>query len=351
MQIQKLKLEHFRNYQNFELDFEKKVLLIKGKNARGKTNLIEALFALSIGKSFRLKDLSEAIEWEQDYMRITGLLVDETELELFYSTHPRKQKVSKINGVKIKLNDFVGNFLSVLFTPEDIDLISSAPGLRRRFLDILLSQVSHNYLINLITYQKILKQRNKLLKAILEKKSKEDELDFWDMKLVEHGTEVIRERQLFFEKIESFLKEQYQKISGKNEELKLHYLGKIKNIKEYAEKLNQHRRRDILLTETSLGPHRDDFEFILNQKPITTFGSRGEYRSSILALKLSEVNFIESQTNKKPVLLLDDVFSELDSERQAYLLETIQNQQTIISTTDKTILNNRAENIQIFEFQ
>lgn len=349
MQIQTLKLEHFRNYESFKLDFEKNVLLIKGKNARGKTNLIEALFALSIGKSFRIKDLSEGIEWGQEYLRIQGFLVDGTELELFYSSRPRRQKMSKINGVKKKLNDFVGNFLSVLFTPEDIDLISAAPGMRRRFLDILLSQVSHSYLIQLLTYQKILKQRNKLLKAILEGKSEEDELDFWDMKLVEHGTEVIRERQIFFEKTKDFLQEQYQNISGKEDKLELHYLGKIKDIANYAEKLRSHHRRDILLTETSLGPHRDDFEFILNDKPITSFGSRGEYRSSILALKLSEVNFIEKQTDKKPILLLDDVFSELDSERQKYLLETIQNQQTVITTTDDTVLKGDVENVQVLE--
>ncbi len=349
MQIQKIKLEHFRNYTNFELEFKKKVLLIKGKNAQGKTNLIEALFALSIGKSFRLKNLSEAIEWEQDYMRINGILSDKTDLELFYSTYPRKQKVSKINKVKKKLNDFVGNFLSVLFTPEDIDLISAAPGLRRRFLDILLSQVSHNYLVNLLTYQKILKQRNKLLKAVLEKKSQENELDFWDMKLAEHGTEVIKERRLFFKTIEEFLKKQYQNISGKKDRLELSYLAKIKNLEKYSAKLISHRKRDILMTETSLGPHRDDFEFILNDKPINSFGSRGEYRSSILALKLSEVNFIESQTGKKPILLLDDVFSELDSERQKYLLEAIQNQQTVITTTDDNVLNSNTENVQVLE--
>jgi len=348
MKIQKLKLEHFRNYTNFELDFEKNILLIKGKNAQGKTNLIEAIFGLSIGKSFRLKDLSEGIEWKQDFLRIKGILDDETELELFYSTHPRKQKVSKINGINLKLNDFVGHFLSVLFTPEDINLISATPGLRRRFLDILLSQISHNYLVNSLNYQKILKQRNKLLKAIFEKKSQTDELDFWDLKLAEHGKQIIQERHNFFNSIQTFLEDQYSKISGKTENLTLNYLTKIQDTENYFDKLVLHRKKDILMTETSLGPHRDDFEFILNEKPITTFGSRGEYRSCILALKLSEVHFIEFQTGRKPVLLLDDVFSELDSERQQYLLETIQNQQTVITTTDDTILSNN-ENIQILE--
>lgn len=351
MQIQKLQLENFRNYSSFELDFKKKILLIIGKNAKGKTNLIEALFTLSIGKSFRLKTLDEAIKWDEDYLRIVGTRTNQTELEIFYSLKPRRQKVSKINNVKKNLNDFVGNFVTVLFTPEDIDLVSAAPSLRRRFIDILLSQISHSYLINLINYQKILKQRNKLLKSILEGKSQEDELEFWDMRLAEHGTEVIRERFNFFTETQDFLKKQYKIISGKDEHLTLKYLTKIHEVtpESYLNNLEQRHKRDIITGETSVGPHRDDFEFILNNKALINFGSRGEFRSSVLALKITEVYYIEKTKGEKPLLLLDDVFSELDSDRQKHLIEAIKHQQTIITTTDDTILEIDKTEMQVLE--
>lgn len=349
MQIQLLQLENFRNYETFKLSFEKKILLIRGKNTQGKTNLLEALFTLAIGKSFRHKNLEEVIRWGEDYLRIQGILSNGNQLELFYSQRPSKQKVSKINQVKKNLNDFVGHFLCVLFTPENIDLVSSAPGERRRFLDMLLSQISHDYLIHLLNYQKILKQRNKLLKAISEGKSKEDELDFWDTSLVKHGTVITEKRKNFFLETANFLETQYQNISGLSDKLELKYLCRIEDTEKYLEKLIKNRQRDILLSETLSGPHRDDFEFILNQKSLTTFGSRGEYRSSILALKLSELYFIELQTGQKPILLLDDVFSELDSNRQKYLIEAIEHQQTIITTTDDTILDLDEKEIQILE--
>lgn len=353
MKIKSLQLENFRNYKQYKINFEKNILLIQGKNAQGKTNLIEAVFALAIGKSFRLKNLDEAIKWGEEYLRIQGILANQKELELFYTDSPRRQKTSKINEVKKSLNDFVGNFVCVLFTPEDIDLVSSSPSLRRRFLDILLSQISHQYLLELLNYQKILKHRNKLLKAIQEKKSKEDELDFWDQKLAEHGSFILYERLKFFNETKSYLEEQYQSISGKPDSLHLKYLTKSANISPeiYLNFLMEKRQRDILLNETSLGPHRDDFEFVLNQKPLTNFGSRGEYRSSVLALKLTEVFFIEKIKGEKPVLLLDDVFSELDSVRQNYLVQIIQNQQTIITTTDDTILNLEEDKIQILELE
>ena len=349
MQIKKLKLENFRKFSSFELDINQDILLLIGKNAQGKTNLLEAIHVLSIGKSFRLNKLDKAIKWGEEYLRIQGVLDNQSKLEVFYSVVPRRQKVSKINGVKKKLNDFVGNFLTVLFTPEDIDLVSAAPGNRRRFLDILLSQISHQYLIDLLNYQKVLKHRNKLLKAILENKSKEDELEFWDSRLAEHGINIVRERKAFFEQTKNFLTHQYQKISGTQENLFLKYHARIDEAdeKKYIQQLIKRHNRDIQLCETSSGPHRDDFEFMLNNKPLISFGSRGEYRSVILALKLTEVKFIEDKKEDKPVLLLDDVFSELDTNRKKFLLNTIKKQQTIITTTDDSVLGINKNSIQV----
>src|SRR3990167_8426500 len=336
--LKSLSLINFRNYSKYSLDFAKTTILI-GPNGVGKTNIIEALYLLSTCRSWRTNRDNECVRWDTDVARIIGRIdnADKIEVEMVIQKTPTPEhpqtKLVKINDVKKKLTDILGRLPTVLFSPEEIHLIDGAPMLRRRFLDILLCQIDKKYTLALLDLAKIIRGRNKLLYYIKIGKSKIDELDFWDEKLVTLGSFIIKKRQGTTAKINEELTKKYQEISGMGESLQLKYRPTVEP-EQFAEILVAQREREIDNTATLFGPHRDDLVFLLENKDITTFGSRGEFRSAVLALKVAELEFLAKEKGERPLLLLDDIFSELDKNRRMHLAKIVAGQQTIITTTD-----------------
>ncbi|MDD3861337.1 MAG: DNA replication/repair protein RecF [Candidatus Gracilibacteria bacterium] len=380
MKLLKLQLENFRNYKSYSYEFDKEnnFTIIKGPNGKGKTNLLEAIYALSLGKSFRTVMYDDLILWGMDYMRVKGIVdVDEEnlELEVFYTNFPAKKKNFKKNGVSLKNSEYIGNLLTVLFQPEDLNILYLSPSLRRRYMDILLSQTDKAYLQALLKYNKALKQRNTLLNEIRKcrfgslsfprrrestslttdisprAEGRNDnllkDLDAWDEKIIQFGSVITEKRLGLISFLSEKLEKLYQSISGDKEKIKVEYKSKIIKEKDafplnkisfvsqvYTDEIAFAREKDIIQAKTTIGPHRDDLVFFIDGKDITTSASRGEFRTLLLAIKLAEIDFIKEKTDQHPLLLLDDVFSELDKNRQELLLKAIKNCQTIIATTD-----------------
>ena len=369
MKLLKLQLENLRNYKSYSYEFDHKnnFTIIKGPNGQGKTNLLEAIYVLSLGKSFRTVLHEDLLLWGMDYLRVTGVVESDEEsleLEVFYTNHPFKKKNFKKNGVSMKNSEYIGNLLTVLFQPEDLNILYLSPSLRRRYMDILLSQTDKTYLQALIKYNKALKQRNTLLNEIRKAKfaKRDDEnllkdLDAWDEEITQFGSLITEKRLALVRFLGEKLKDLYQSISGEKENIQVEYKSKVVNEKEafplnkisfieqaYTDAVAQARDKDILQAKTTIGPHRDDLVFFINGKDIVTAASRGEFRTLLLAIKLAEIDFIKQKTGHHPLLLLDDVFSELYKTRQEKLLKAIKNCQTIIATTDTDNIEKLAEN-------
>ncbi|MDX9971229.1 MAG: DNA replication and repair protein RecF [Candidatus Gracilibacteria bacterium] len=351
MQVNSLILENFRSYEKKEIDFAKmeKMVVFKGKNGIGKTNILEAVYALSIGKSFRTNDVFDMIKWESDFSRIKGEIFDDenTSLEVFYSSFPKKMKNFKKNSVSISHKNFFANLLTVLFHPEDLNMLYLSPSYRRKYLDLILSQTDKHYLSALMNFNKALKQRNNLLKDLQKKVFEKglsnlnlSSLEIWDEKFIEFASEILEKRQKFTLFLENLLAENYTQISGGNEQIQIKYFCKNQNItpQNVAEilrlELLSRRQKDIYSGKTTFGPHLDDLLFYIDQRVILKSASRGEVRSLLLALKLSEISYISHKRKNLPVLLLDDVLSELDFDRQKHFLTSIKDCQVFITGTD-----------------
>jgi DNA replication and repair protein RecF len=348
MRLQNLSVINYRNYQSQTIDFSpgKNLFLIIGQNAQGKTNILEAIYLLALCKSFRPIDFNGLMKWEEDYFEVKGAIKQNNqskELTIIHQINPKNKKAHKVNGVKKSVTDFVGNLFVTFFSPDDLNLIFMSPAIRRKYLDVVLSQISRTYLQNLLKLKKVLQNRNQILKRIQLKKAQTDELDFWDEKLAEIGAQIVRERVKMIEFYNQRLTGYYSQIADQKLSLDLYYKSNMRGLSdsEILEHLGARLERDIREECTSLGPHRDDFWFYLNQKEMQYYCSRGEIRSAILALKMTEIDFFKEKTGLKPILLLDDAFSELDGKRKQFLLGLILNHQTIVTTTP--------ENQNIFE--
>ena len=341
MKLLKLQLNSFRNYDSKELKFdkEKSTILIMGENGKGKTNILEAVYLLSVGKTFRGTHQEDLIKWGMDFFIVKGEIETEDEtqnMEVNYAIYPRKVKTFKINDVKKPHAEYLGNLVTVLFHPKDLNMLYLEPSLRRKYLNLLLSQTDKFYLEALSNYTRLLKQRNALLEGIADGKQSKDELDTWDEKLAHEGKILIQKRKELIEFFNSKLQALYRKISGGKEKLEIKYKTKIDDTENYIQKLRLKRDKDIRYGTTTIGPHRDDIKFILEERSIEEFASRGEFRTILIALKIAEIAYIKKVKKSLPVLLLDDVFSELDEGRQAHLLEAIDSCQTIITTTENS---------------
>lgn len=372
MRLNNLILEQYRNYSQFAVDFNasEPITVFIGPNGKGKTNILEAIYTLSLTKSFRTPRQPDVIQWDQEYARIKGTFSFEDEVsenqnplhgvsndydeasrteaierEVFIGLPPHPTKRLKINGVQKSAVDFIGNCPMVFFHPEDLNMLYLGPELRRRFMDILGLQVNAVYYRTLKAYQRILNQRNALLKKIQQNESSITDLDVWDEQIIEQASYLIKERLQLLEFLEERLSELYSHISGNNDQITITYKNSlileqqsieadVASIKTaYSIHFQQYRQKDIYAGFTTAGPHRDDILFELNRRPLLSHASRGEYRSLFLALKQAELLWYEQQTQHTPLLLLDDVFSELDPFRQQHLLESMRGYQCFITTT------------------
>lgn len=334
MYIKSIDLEDYRNYDHIHIDLEKGVNIFYGENAVGKTNILESIYLCSTTKSHRGSKDKEIIKFDKDETHIR-LLFDKNEIEYQIDMHLRKDKPKGIavNGVKLKkAAELLGIMNIILFSPEDLSIIKNGPADRRKFVDTELCQLDKVYLYNLSNYNKIINQRNNLLKDIAFHPELRDTLDIWDSQLVSLGKKIIDRRKRFIDELNEIIFEIHKSLTGEKENLVIKYSPNV-DIDDFENKLLSNREKDIKYKLTSVGPHRDDFDFYINENDAKKYGSQGQQRTVALSLKLSEIKLIKNITGNTPILLLDDVLSELDSNRQNYLLNSIGDIQTIITCT------------------
>lgn len=325
MFLKNLKLTNFRNYSSLDLNLNQTVLLI-GKNAQGKSNLLESIYFLSTTKSPKAERDAQLIRNGAEVCHVSGL-IDDTQLEIsMQSTENQFFKRTKVNGVSRRVIDYIGNLVTVLFSPEDILLVVGSPSLRRWHIDVTLAQVDKSYKRAISEYSESVTSKNRVLKRIKEGISKVDELDFWNLKILENGKVITQKRTEFFEFVNK-MERNFGEFS---------FLYQSSEVSE--ERLREYLPREIASTNSLIGPHRDDFIFKLKGRDLAYFGSRGEQRTAILDLKLSELEYMDKIQNSRPVLLLDDIFSELDDEHREYVISVVKNQQTIISAVENEII-------------
>lgn len=341
MWIKKIKINNFRNYKSQEINLEKNINLFYGENAQGKTNIIEAIFLSSMGKSFRAKKDKEMISLGEE-KSIIEIEYEKIDRDGKIKIELGNKKIVYINGIKIKkLSELLGNINVVIFTPDDINILKGGPQNRRRFLDIMISQLRPNYMYNLNLYLKTLEQRNNYLRQIREENKNENMLDIWDEELANYAINIYKYRKEFIEKIKEKIKKTHEEITNNKEEIKIEYLSECISKEKYLELLKQRRKLDIIKGYTTKGIHRDDFIIYINDKELSTYGSQGQHRTAILSLKLSELNIVKEEIGESPILLLDDFMSELDEKRRKNFLEKIEDVQVIITCTEKIDIENK----------
>ena len=343
MYIESLELKNFRNYEELSIVLDPGTNILYGDNAQGKTNVLEAVYLCGTTKSHRGSKDKEMIRFEQDESHIR-MMVKKDGVSHKIDMHLKKNKAKgiAIDGIPIrKAAELFGIVNLVAFSPEDLNIIKNGPSERRRFMDLELCQLNKVYLQELTSYNKVLNQRNKLLKDIGFQPGLTETLDVWDMQLVSYGKKIISLRRQFMEELGEIIRQIHSNLTGKKEEIRLLYEPDVEE-KVFEEKLQSAREKDLRVRVTSVGPHRDDFCVQTNGIDIRKYGSQGQQRTAALSLKMSEIYLVEKVTKDHPVLLLDDVLSELDSSRQNYLLQSIHNIQTVITCTglDELIENN-----------
>lgn len=351
MIIKSIELKNFRNYENLNISFDEGTNIIYGNNAQGKTNILEAAYMSGTTKSHKGSKDKDMIRFgEQEAHLRTVVIKQGKEYQIDMHLKQSRSKGIAVNRVPMKkASELFGILNIVFFSPEDLNIIKNGPAERRRFLDAELCQLDKVYLADLTNYNKILNQRNKLLKDMLYRPDLSDTLPVWDMQLVETGKKIIRRRKQFVEELNEIVHGIHYKISGEKEELVLKYEPSIDDI-FFEDELNRAKVRDLKLCQTSVGPHRDDMLFSIQGVDIRKFGSQGQQRTSALSLKLSEIELVKRSIHDTPVLLLDDVLSELDSNRQNYLLNNIYDTQTMITCTGlDEFVKNRFQINRVFE--
>lgn len=346
MYIKNIMLANYRNYENLSIELSKNVNVFIGDNAQGKTNVLEAIYYCAFAKSHRTSKDRELINWKNDKAYIS-LFVGKNRLDKRIDINILRdgKKAIKVNSIKAtKIGELFGTFNVVMFSPEDLKVIKEAPSLRRKLLDMELSQINKNYYFNLVQYNKILNERNILLKS---KNFSEDVLEVYDLQLVNYADYIISKRLEYIDKINLYGKEIHREITANKEEIRFEYSCNVdlNNYKiNYLKKLQDNIKRDRDRGLTSVGPHRDDFNIFLNDIDAKTFGSQGQQRTAILTMKFSSLKIIKEITGEYPVLLLDDVLSELDVNRKKYILSTIHGIQTIITCTGIEVLSDYLDN-------
>lgn len=335
MIIKSIELQNFRNYEIEKIEFDGNTNIIYGDNAQGKTNILEAVYVAGTTKSHKGSKDADMIRlgYEEAHLKA---IVSKKSIDYRIDMHIKKNKNKgiAINGVPIRKSlDLYGIINLIFFSPEDLYIIKSGPSARRKFMDMELCQLDKVYASNLINYNKAVDQRNKLLKEIQYKPSLEDTLDVWDMQLVNYGSQIISSRKNFIKELNYIIKDIHTSLSGGRENLIVAYEPSVIDGENFEKSLKANREKDLHLKSTSAGPHRDDMIFSVNELDIRKFGSQGQQRTTALSLKLAEIELVKRVIGDTPILLLDDVLSELDSNRQNYLLNSIHDVQTIVTCT------------------
>jgi DNA replication and repair protein RecF len=351
MVIKSIELFNFRNYDSLHLKFDRGTNILYGENAQGKTNILEAIYLSSTTKSHKGSKDREIIQFDKEEGHIRSFFEkDNKEIRVDMHLRKNKSKGIAIDGQKIrKAADLLGLCHVVFFSPEDLSIIKNGPSERRRFSNMELCQLDSFYLYNLNHYNKIIEQRNQLFKDFYMHPQLKETLDIWDAQLISYGSSLIEKRKWFTSKLNEIIRDIHSSLSGGKEELQVIYEPDTE-IDEFSYKLKKNKDRDIKSKMTSVGPHRDDFGFTINQIDIRKYGSQGQQRTAALSLKLSEIELMKKITKENPILLLDDVLSELDEHRQKYLLQYIGNIQTIITCTGlEDFIKNKFEMNRFFK--
>jgi DNA replication and repair protein RecF len=342
--VKELSLKQYRNYEQMNLSLHSGIHLFIGDNAQGKTNILEALYVLALAKSHRTSKDKELISWDREFATIQGLVEKKygsLPLELQITNKGKKAKANRIE--QRKLSDYIGLLNVVMFAPEDLELVKGSPQVRRRFIDMEIGQVSPTYLHYLNQYHKLLQQRNALLKDWAKRIQNRPMVDIFTQQLIEVAVKILVKRAIFIEKLEKWATPIHHRISNGKETLKLTYVYSSPVTKDMleaeifqalSEKFDKIREQEESRGSTLIGPHRDDIQFFVNEMNVQHFGSQGQQRTTALSLKLAEIELIKSEIGEYPILLLDDVLSELDNHRRTHLLEAIQDKvQTFVTNT------------------
>lgn len=334
MIIKSIELADYRNYDSLKMNFDRGTNILYGDNAQGKTNILEAIYVAATTKSHKGSKDREIVNFDKEEAHIrTYLEKDDKEIRVDMHLRKAKSKGIAVDGQKLKkAADLLGICNVVFFSPEDLAIIKNGPAERRRFVDMELSQLDSFYLYNLNNYNRIVNQRNKLLKDMYMNPDLKETLTIWDMQLASYGSKIIERRELFTQQLNEILCDIHNKLSGGRENLRIQY-DPDTEMEDLERRLKASQDRDIRSKMTSVGPHRDDFSFYVGDVDIRKYGSQGQQRTAALSLKLSEIELVKRITKDTPILLLDDVLSELDSNRQNYLLDSIGEIQTIITCT------------------
>ena len=343
MNIENIRLINFRNYLNLNIGLNSKINLLIGQNAQGKTNFLEAIYLCATGKSFRTNSDKDMINFHKEAGYVGALLnVDNFQKFIEVKLEKNNPKTIRINKNPLENNKELNSGLNVVvFSPDDLSLVKEGPFIRRGFLNREISQIKPLYTYNLKRYERILYQRNNILKSNKSDGEKIALLDVFDVQMANYGAFIIRERDNYIRNLSKITNIVHKNVTRSKEDIELSYASNVEIYndlshleREYLKTLKENLSRDILNRSTSVGPHRDDMKIIVNNKELRTFGSQGQQRTAVLSIKLSEVELIKKERGSYPILLLDDVFSELDISRRKYLIRSLKNIQTIITVTD-----------------
>ncbi|MDN2453228.1 DNA replication/repair protein RecF [Lactobacillus sp. UCMA15818] len=353
MYLKELTLKNFRNYYDISLEFSPQINILIGENAQGKTNLLEAIYVLAMARSHRTNNERELVNFTKEEASIQGTLerkISKLKLELFLGKKGKKAKVNHLE--QAKLSQYIGQMNVILFAPEDLALVKGAPAVRRKFIDMEFGQIDPHYLYNLSQYRVLLKQRNHYLKQLQLKQTKDLVLlEVLSDQIAAFGAEIIAKRITFLSELEKYAQDVQAQITEQKEELNFKYNTSVENIYEKDVKqlyidlkkiYQNNQNKEIFQGSTLYGPHRDDVQFLINKKNVQIFGSQGQQRTTALAVKLAEIDLMKNETGEYPILLLDDVLSELDGARQTQLLRAIQERvQTFLTTPSMSEVTKR----------
>ena len=333
MYLEEIHTKNFRNLTETTLALSKGINIFYGQNAQGKTNLIESIYFCATGRSYRTYNYKEMIHFDKREAYVKAKIKDEHLKDRIEITIGKDKKNILINGVSVKkLGELFGTFLVVIFSPEDLELVKAGPTIRRKLLDLNLCQLSKIYYYELGRYYHVLKQRNNLLKNVKKDKSLSETIFIWDEQLISHGQKIFEFRASYIEELNKIASDIHKNLTGNKEKLEISYRPNV-TLEEFEDKLTKSLERDIYLGSTSVGIHKDDIGISINGVDTKNYGSQGQQRTASLSIKLSSIDYIYEKKKTYPILLLDDVLSELDKSRQKFLLSQIQNIQTLITCT------------------